>query len=130
MRSLDPIGHRARHAFDVRRQRRVVLDVITRVLAHDVDDARTRFLRVVQIGEPVAESRRQMQQRGGRLARHPVIAIRRARHHALEQTQNAAHAFDTVECGDKMHLGRARIGKTDVHIAVEQRAHETFCTVQ
>ena len=54
-------------ALDVGGQRRVVVDVIDRVLADDVDDAGVCPLGVVQIGEPVGEAGTEMQQRRGRL---------------------------------------------------------------
>ena len=97
-------------------------DVIRRVLADDIDNSRARLLRVVQIGKPVAETRTQVQQRAGRLAGHAEEAIRRAGDDALEQPQHAAHPFNLVERGNEVHLRSARIGKTNVDIACDQRA--------
>ena len=62
-RRAHPVRHRPRDALDVRGERRVVLEVIGRVLADDVDDAGAALLRVVQVGEPVAEPGAQVQQR-------------------------------------------------------------------
>ena len=59
--------------------------VIGGVLADDIDDAGVRLLGVVQIGKAIGEARTQMQQGGGRPSQHAVIAVGRARHHALEQ---------------------------------------------
>ena len=67
-----------------------------------------------------------MQQRRGRRALHPVIAVGGARHHALEQAEHAAHALDPVKRRDKMHLRGARIGEADVHAARDQCPHQTF----
>ena len=50
------------NAFDVGGERRVVLDVIERVLAHDVDDPGAGFLGVVQVGGGVGEARPEMQE--------------------------------------------------------------------
>ena len=105
------------HAFDVRRQRRIVFDVITRVLPHNVDDARARLLRVMQIGQTIAQPRPQMQQRGRGFISHAVITIRRAAAHALEQAQHAAHALNPIQCTDKMHLRSAGVGEAHIHPA-------------
>ena len=48
--------------------------------------------RVVQVGEAVGEARPAMQQRRGRLAGHARVAVGGAGHHALEQSEHAAHA--------------------------------------
>ena len=128
-RGFHPVRHRPRQPFDVGGQRRVVADVIGRMLADDVDDARMRLLGVVQIGEPVGEPGAEMQQRRGRRALHAEIAVGRTRHHAFEQPEHAAHALDPIERGDKMHLGSAGIGEADVHAARDQGPHQTFRTV-
>ena len=106
-----------------------MLEVIGRVLADDVDDARARLLRVVQIGEPVAEPGAEMKQRARGLAGHAVIAVGGAGDDAFEQAQHATHAFDFVESGDEMHFGSAGIGEADVDAVHDQRAHEAFCAV-
>ncbi len=41
---------------DVGRERRVVLDVIERMLTHDVDNAGARLLGVVQVGRRICEA--------------------------------------------------------------------------
>ncbi|MNO01147.1 hypothetical protein D3C81_2212170 [compost metagenome] len=70
-----------------------------------------------------------MQQRRGRFAFDPGIAIRRASHHAFEQAQYAAHARDTVEGGNEVHFAGAGVGKTGVDTAVEQGLHQAFGAV-
>ena len=97
MRCFHPIGHRARHTLDIRRQRGIVLNVIARVLTHHVDNAGARFFGVVQIGKAVAQARPQMQQGRRRFARHAVIAVRCTSDHTLEQSQYATHAFNTIK---------------------------------
>ena len=70
-----------------------------------------------------------MEERRCRLVAHPVIAVCGAGHDALEQAEHAAHAVDPVERGDKMHLRRARVGKTHLDPAADQRAHQAFRAV-
>ena len=120
---------RPRDAFDVGGERRVVLDVIERVLAHDVDDARARLLGVVQVGRGVGEAGTEMQQGRGRLVGHAVVAVGRAAAHAFEQAQHAAHALDAIERADEMHLRGAGIGEADFDAALDQGANQTFRSV-
>ena len=110
-RGAQELGIGPRDALDVGVERRVILLVIGRVVADHVDDGRARAACVVEIGEAVAEARRQMQQGRGGLAQHAAIAVGRARHHALEERQDAAYALDPVERRDEMHLRRAGIGE-------------------
>ena len=128
-RGAHPFRHRPRQALDIGSQRRVVADVIGRVLADDIDDAGMRLLGVVQVGKAVGEAGPEMQQRRGRRALHAEIAVGRARHHALEQAEHAAHALDAIQRRDEMHLGGAGIGETDVDPARDQGPHQTFRTV-
>ena len=128
-RRAHPVRHRTRHAFDVGGQRGIVGDVVAGMLADDVDDAGARLLRVVQIGQPVAQARPQVQQGGGRLAGEPVIAVGRAGDHALEQAQHAAHALDLVQGRNEVHFGRAGVAEADLHFARHERAHQTFGSV-
>ena len=107
-RRAHPGRHRPRQSFDVRGERRVVVDVIGRVLADDVDDAGRCLLGVVQVGDAVAEAGAEMQQRRGRRALHAVVAVGGAGHHAFEQTEHAAHAVDAIECGNEVHFRGAR----------------------
>ena len=128
-RGLDPMRHGRRHALDIRGQRGVVGDVIGGVLADDVDDAGVGLLGVVQVGQPIGEAGAQVQQGGRRPSQHAVVAVGRARHHALEQAQHAAHARHLVQGGHEMHLRRAGIGEADVHSAREQGPHQTFSPI-
>ena len=78
VRRTDPPRHVARHALDVGRERRVERLVIRRVVADDVDDRRARPARVVQVGETVAETGTEVQQRRRRAGR-PCGRSRRPR---------------------------------------------------
>ena len=120
---------RPRDAFDVGGERRVVLDVIERVLADDIDDARAGLLGVVQVGRRVGQTGTEMQQRRGRLVGHAVVAVGRPAAHAFEQAEHAAHALDAIERADEMHLGRAGIGEADIDAALHQGPNQTLRSV-
>ncbi len=128
-RGAQPFRIGARHALDVGVERRIVLLVICGVVADHVDDRRARAARVVQVGEPVAEARRQVQQRRGRLARHAAIAVGGAGDDALEEGEDAAYRRHAVERRHEMHLGRAGIGEAGIDAALDQRAREAFGSV-
>ena len=128
-RRAHPGRDRPRQSLDVGGERRVVIDVIGRVLADDVDDAGRGLLGVVQVGDAVAETGTEMQQRRGRRALHAVVAVGGAGHHAFEQAEHAAHAVDAIERGNEVHFRSARVGETHVHLARDQRSHQTFRTV-
>ena len=70
-----------------------------------------------------------MQERRCWALAHTPIAVGRARHHAFEERQDAAHALDLVESRDEMHFRRARVGETDVHPATNQCAYQAFCSI-
>ena len=99
------------------------------MLADDVDDAGMRLLGVVQVGDRIAEPRPQMQQGRRRPPGHAPVAVRRARHHALEQAEHGAHAVHAVERRHEMHLGRAGIGEADIDPAAHQRRDKAFRAV-
>jgi hypothetical protein len=58
-----------------------------------------------------------------------TVTIGGAGHDAFKQAEDAAHAVDPVERGDKMHLRRARVGKAHLDPAADQRAHQAFRAV-
>ena len=80
--------------------------------------------RVVQVGQTVGHARAEVQQRRGRLVRHPRVPVRGAGHHALEQAEHAAHLRDRVKRGDEVHLRGARVAEAHVHAAVHERAKQ------
>jgi hypothetical protein len=106
-----------------------VLRVVGRVVADDVDDRRRRAARVVKIGEPVGQAGAEVQQRGGRLFGHATVAIGHPRHCAFEQAEDRAHAVDTIERGDEVHLRGARIAEADFDTAVDEGSDEALCAV-
>ena len=77
--------------FDVGSERRVVAQMVSRMLADDIDDRYLRSARVVQIGETVGETRTQMQQSASRFPRHARVAVCGSRDHAFEESEHATH---------------------------------------
>jgi hypothetical protein len=61
----------------------------------------------VEVGEPVAEPRAQVQQHGGRSFGDPCVAIGGAGGDASKERQDASHLGYVVEGRDEVHLGRA-----------------------
>ena len=110
------MANRPCQAFDVARQRRVVLNMVAGVLAHDVHDRRLRTAGVMQVRQAVGQARSEMQERHGRFVGHTGVTVGRPRNDAFEQPKDAAHPGLSVQCGDKMHFRRARIGETYIHI--------------
>ena len=76
----------------------------------------------MQVGEPVAEPRTEVQQRARRHAGHPGVAVGGAGGDALEQAEHAAHLRHRVERGDEVHLARARVREARRHAGVDERA--------
>ena len=92
----------------------IILRMVRRVVAHDVDDRRPCATRIVEVGEPVRQPWSEMQQRRGRLFRHAAVAIGHPGHRAFEKTEHDPHALDPVERRDEMHLRCAGIAETDL----------------
>ena len=128
-RPADEPRHVARHRLDVGLELRVVLLVVRRVVADDVDDRRLALARVVQVGEPVAEARPEVQQGGRGPAGHAAVAVGRAGRDAFEQREHAAHLGHRVERGDEVHLRRARVHEAGVDTARNERADECLGAV-
>ena len=125
-RGPDPIREGPRDALDVGGERCVVLLVVGRVVADDVDHRRVGAPGVVHVGEPVGESWPQMQKGRSRPVRHARVAVGRARRNALEQPEHAPHFPDLVERRDEVHLRGARVGEADVHSRAGQRLEIFF----
>jgi hypothetical protein len=123
------VRRRPRQPLDVGGQGRVVLPVIGRMVADDVDHPRRRLVGVVDVGEPVGQPRPQMQQGRRRPVAHPVVPVGRPGHHPLEQPQDAAHPLDPIERRHKVHLRRARIGEAHIDATPDQRPYQTLRTV-
>jgi REP element-mobilizing transposase RayT len=57
-----------------------------------------------------------MQERRGRLAGHARVTVGSPGYHTLEQAEHTAYPGYPVQRCDKMHFGRARIGKANVDV--------------
>ena len=124
-----PVRNRLRDADRIALQRGFEPQVVVGMVPHDVQDPTLRLPCVVQVRESVAKAGGQMQKRCRHLARHPEIAIRRARYAAFEQTQDAAQVGMAVKGCHEMHLGGAGIGKAQPHAACQQGPHQGFRAV-
>ncbi len=85
--------------------------------------------RVVEVRQPVAEARAEVQQRRRRLVGHPRVAVGRAGRDTLEQRQHRAHLGHRVERGDEMHLRRAGVREARGHAGVDERADQGLGSV-
>ena len=103
-RCAQPLGIGPRNRFDVGGQRRIVAQVISRVLADNVYDRHLRSARVVEIRNTVRQTGAQMQQRARRLFSHPRVAVRGSRHHTFKKAEHATHFRYTVKRADDVHL--------------------------
>ena len=125
-----PVRDRPHDRLDVAGQRRAQRLVTDRVIADDVDHRRARLVRVVDVRERVPEPRPEVQQRRGRDVRHPRVAVRRTRRHALEQRQHPAHLRHAVHRRHQVHLRRPRVREADVHARADQRPQDALRAVQ
>ncbi len=107
-----------RGRLDVGIERSVEPLVVGGVIAHDIDDRGVRAPGVVQVGHPIAQPAAQMQQRRGRLIRHPAVAVGGSGHDALEQAQHGTHLGHAVQRCDEMHLRSAGIAEAHLHATV------------
>ncbi len=128
-RSPHPSRHRPRERVDVGLQRRVEPLVICRVIPDDSQQRGVRAARIVQVGQPVRQTRSEVQQCGGRLPGHPAEAVGRAGSHPLKQAQHAAHLGHCVQCRDEVHLRRTGVGEARRHAAADQRADDGLGSV-
>lgn len=95
-RPTHPTLQRRCQGVEVGLQRGVELLVCRRVVPDHVDHGCPRPSGVVQVGPAVRQTGPEVQERRGRPARHPPVAVRRAGDHALEQAEDGTHARDAV----------------------------------
>jgi len=91
------------------------MQVISCMLADEVDDRHLGPAGVVQIRETIGKAGAKMQEGAGWFFRHPGIAIRRSRANSFEEAEHAAHFRQPVERGHEMNLRRTRVRETRVH---------------
>ena len=128
-RAADEARHVAGDRLDVRLELRVVLIVIRRVVTHDVDDGCLALARVVQVGEPVAEPRSEVEQGGGRTIGHAPVSVGGSGGDPLEECEHAVHLGHGVERGNEVHLGCAGVHEARVDATRDQRADERLRAV-
>ena len=121
-RRAQPFGIGPRDRFDVGRKRRVIEQMLGRVLANDADDRNLRTTCVMQVRRAICETGTEMKQRACRLLRHACIAICSSRHHTFKKAKHTAHLRPLVQRGDDMHFGGAGIRETGVNASSDQRA--------
>ena len=124
-----PVGHRRSQALDVGCQRRIERKMVGGMVADDIDHRNAGAPGIVQVGEPVCQSRPRMKQRRGRAAGHPRVTIGSACHHALEKPQHATHVRPAIESRNKMHFRRARVGEADVDVIGQKHIAQNISTV-
>jgi len=98
----------------------IIFTVIDGMVPDDIDHRRVRALGIVDIGPAIEVAGAEVQQRHRRLALDPAIAVRRARRHALEKTEDGVYPRLPVERGNKVHLRGAGIGEAGRHAMIGQ----------
>ena len=105
------------------------MTVVGGVLTDHIDNGAPRAPRVVEIGGAVAEAGSQMKQGQRGFVHHPAIAIGCASDDPFKQPEYGSHAGLFIDCGDQLHLGCARVGKTHVDTCICKRCNQGLCTV-
>jgi hypothetical protein len=74
------------------------------MLTDEVDHRHLRSLGIVEIRQPICESRTQVKQSACRLLRHTRVSVSRSCNHTLEEAENAAHLGDSIKRRDNVYL--------------------------
>jgi hypothetical protein len=83
----------------------------------------------MEVREPVAETRSQVQQgRRGRV-RHPRVAIGSPGRDTLEQGQDRPHLRHRIQRGDEVDLRRTRVREARRDARVDERANQYLGTI-
>jgi hypothetical protein len=99
------------------------------MLAHNVDDRHVCPARIVQVRDPIGETRTEMKKSACWFSGHPCIAICGCRDNTLKQTEYAPHSSLSVECRNDVHFRGARIRKANFDPSGDQRRNQTFSPV-
>ena len=94
------------------------------MVTDDVHERRPGPAGVVEVGQPVAEARPEVQQRRRRSPGHAPVPVGRAGDDALEEAEDAPHGRHVVERGDEVHLRGPGVGEADVDLGVDQRREQ------
>jgi hypothetical protein len=115
-----PTGQR----LDIGFQWGIEFDVMGGVVADDIHHRGVCAPGVVQIRQPVGQSRTQVQQGGGGPAGDPGVTVGRTGGHPFEQAQHRAHLRAVIQCRNEMHLRGAGVGEAHRHPARQEPRHD------
>ena len=105
------------------------MQMICRMLAHEVDERDFRTSCIVEIGETIAEARSEMKQSACRFAGHPCVAVCCTRSHTFKKPEHATHLGNSVERGNNVYFGGAGVRKTGIHAPSHQRPYQAFRSI-
>jgi len=96
------------------------------MVADDIDHRGPGTLGIMDVRPAVQVARAKVQQRHGRTAGDPRMAVGCARGDAFEQAEHRMDARLMVERGDEVHFGRAGIGEAGGDAMVGKGRDERF----
>ena len=114
----------ARERLDIGLQRRVVLSVVRGVIAHYVEQRDPRPARVVEVCDPVAESRPKVQEGRRRRVRHACVSVRGPSRDTLEEREDRTHFRHRIQRSDEVDLRRARVCEARLDACADERADQ------
>ena len=100
------------------------------MISHNVYDRCKCPPGVVQVGQPIAQSWPQMQQRGCGPPAHASVPVGGPRGDALKETEHAPHLRDFVKGTHRVNFGSTWIGKANGHVVVDQCLQHAVSAVQ
>ena len=124
-----PVAKRACGAFNVRGEWGVVLAVVDRVVANDVDDRGLCADRVVQVGQSVCQAGAQVEERCCRCVLHARVTVSGSGDYAFEQAQDAVDFRGVIEGCNEVHFRSTRVCKHRVDTVGEQGLRQAVRTV-
>ena len=127
--AAQPAGYGAGHRVDIGFQRRVVLLVMGGMIADHNEHRDMRAPGVMQVRQPVAQARTQVQEHRGGLIGDPGVAVSRPGGHALEQCEDTAHLRHGVQCRNEVHLRGSGVGEADPYSVLDERGDECLSAV-
>ena len=124
-----PCRNVARDRLDIGLQRGVVLSVVRRVIAHDVEQGHPRPARVVEVCDPVAEARPQVQEGRRRRVRHACVSIRGPSRHTLEEREDRPHFRHRIQRGDEVDLRGTGVREAGIDACIDERSDQCLGAV-
>ena len=113
----------------IRGERGVQVAVPRGMVTNHIHDGRVSAARVVEVGETIGKAGPQVKQGGRRLVGHSPVAVRGACHHVLLESENSAHSWHAIECGDEMHFRRAGVRYAEFNPGRDQGSEQALGTV-